>query len=61
MTTYVINREDAQKPVDIRNKTTGAKATIFVQPLSRAKIEEGYEVPPEFLAMNPKVQVKTGA
>lgn len=59
MTTYVINREDAQLPVQIRFTATGKTDTVFIQPMSKAKIPEGSEVTPEFLKLNPKIQTKT--
>lgn len=57
MTTFVINREDAQKEVTIVFPETGRTDTICIQPFSKAALPEGSEVTDEFLKMNPKVQL----
>lgn len=57
MTTYVINREDVQKEVVIRNIASGKEDIICVQPQSKAKIAEGCEVPKNFLLLNKKIQI----
>ena len=59
MTTTVINREDSQKEVEIFFPETGARDSIFVQPLGKTKLPEGSEVTKEFLMLNPKVKVIT--
>ena len=57
MTTTVINREDVQKEVTIRYINTGQLSAVCIQPLSKAKIPAGTEVPASFLALNKKVQI----
>lgn len=57
MTTTVINREDAQKEVQIFYAATGKTDSVFIQPLSRAKIPDGATVTPQFLLLNPLVKV----
>ena len=55
----VINREDSQKEVNIVFTETGVKDSVFIQPFAKARLPEGAEVAPGFLALNKKVQVVT--
>lgn len=59
MTSYVLNREDAQKQVQIQNSTTNKVDYIFVQPMAKTKVPEGFEVPESFLRLNPKIKIIT--
>lgn len=51
---FVVNRSDHQLPVRMVNPKTKQETTIFVQPKSKVRVQEGQEVHPEFLAMNKK-------
>jgi hypothetical protein len=57
MTTTVINREDAQREVQIRYLSTGQLGAVCIQPMSKAKLPPGTEVTAQFLALNKKIQV----
>lgn len=58
MTYYVFNRSEELKIVPIRD-LSGNTTEVFIQPKSRAKIEPGYTVVPEYLKLNTVVQAKT--
>ena len=57
MTTTVINREDAQKEVEIFFPSTNETTSVFIQPQSKAKLPPGSEVPLNFQKLNPRIQV----
>lgn len=57
MTTIVINREDSQKEVNIFSLLSGEKTSVFVQPMSKTKLAEGFAVSPDFQRLHPKIQV----
>lgn len=61
MTTYVINADEGQMPVQIEYPGTSPLRveTVFIQPKSKAKIPAGSRVPPNFMQLFPSISVKT--
>jgi hypothetical protein len=59
MAYYVFNRSEELKVVPIQDLNGTVKTEVFIQPKSRAKIEQGYSVPSEFLKLNTMVLAKT--
>lgn len=57
MTTYVINGELAQVPVEVEFPLDGMrKDHVFIQPKSKAKVPAGSRVTAAFLLQHPKVK-----